>query len=406
VSGTALVAGAALCALLLTPTAALAVPAPTLAARTAGLIDANTGQQLYGVDGDEPVPIASTTKIMTALITLEHVRHLDTVFTQNDWVAAPADSQIGLAPGERMTVHDLLLALLLPSADDAAEDLAFNVGGGSVARFVAMMNAEAVRLGLTHTHYSTPIGFDDPGNYSTAFDLDKLAAYALANSRLLARIVALPRATLMTGPEHHVVNRNDLLGRVPWITGVKTGHTAGAGYALVLSGTRDGMTLIGAVLGTSSIAARDRAALALLDYGFAEFRLATPVVAGQVLARPRVRNVPGAHAALVAAAGFEQVVPRADRLRVKVSLSRRLTGPMRRGTLAGHALVLVGSHVVARLPLRLGRALPAPPPGSTGLIGGVGLLALLAVAVLVGGYLGLRRALRLRLTRRDRLEAG
>jgi hypothetical protein len=91
---------------------------------------------------------------------------------------------------------------------------------------------------------------------------------------------------------------------------------------------------------------------------------------------------------------------------VKVSLNRRLVGPMRRGTLAGHALVLVGSRVVARLPLRLGRALPPPPPASTGLIVDVGLLALLSVAVLVGCYLGLRRALRLRLTRRDRLEAG
>ncbi len=156
-----------------------------------------------------------------------------------------------------MSVHDLLIALLLPSADDAAEDLAYNVGGSSVPRFLAMMNAKARALGLTHTHYTTPIGLDTPGNYSSAFDLDKLAAYLLAHSPFFRRIVDMPSATLHTGPVGYVVNRNDLVGRVPWINGVKTGHTSGAGYVLVASGTRDGMTLIGSVLGTSSESARD-----------------------------------------------------------------------------------------------------------------------------------------------------
>ena len=107
------------------------------------------------------------------------------MFTQNHYYAAPVDSQIGLVPGERMSVHDLLLALMLPSADDAAEDLAFNVGHGSIARFIGMMNARARELGLTHTHYSTPIGLDTPGNYSSASDLVKLASYALHAQPLL-----------------------------------------------------------------------------------------------------------------------------------------------------------------------------------------------------------------------------
>jgi D-alanyl-D-alanine carboxypeptidase (penicillin-binding protein 5/6) len=160
----------ALAAVVLTTAAApaLAMPPPHLTARTAGLIEASTGQRLFGSGGDVQLPIASTTKIMTALITLEHVHRLGRVFTQNDWRAAPVDSQIGLRPGDRMSVHDLLLALMLVSADDAAEDLAFNVGGGSVARFVAMMNHEAAQLRLRHTHFATPIGFDVPGNYSSA----------------------------------------------------------------------------------------------------------------------------------------------------------------------------------------------------------------------------------------------
>src|ERR1700733_2654470 len=147
------------------------------------------GQQLWSYDGNRELAIASTTKMMTALVVLQHVKNLNTVFTQTDWDPAAADSQIGLIPGERMSVHDLLVALLLPSADDAAEDLAYNVGGGSVARFVAMMNADARELGLRHTHYSTPIGLDTPGNYSSASDLVKLATYELEHNRFFARIV-------------------------------------------------------------------------------------------------------------------------------------------------------------------------------------------------------------------------
>jgi D-alanyl-D-alanine carboxypeptidase (penicillin-binding protein 5/6) len=392
---------ASLCA----PTLGLGAAQPHLTARAAGLIEASTGQRLYGLRGDVELPIASTTKIMTALVTLEHVRHLATVFTQTDWRAVAEDSQIGLVPGERMTVHDLLLALLLPSADDAAEDLAFNIGHRSVPRFIAMMNREAARLALKHTHYATPIGFDMSGNYSSAFDLDKLAAYTLAKSPLFERIVAQPNATLLTGPEHHVVNRNDLIGHVPWINGVKTGHTGAAGFTLVASGTRDGMTLIGTVLGTPSAAARDQNALALLDYGFAEFHLVTPVLAGHVLARRPVSNVPGVRAPLVAGGSFVHVTRRSDRVRLRIEVTRRLAGPMARGTVVGRVLVTVGRRVRARVRLLLGRALPSPPPPPTvaGLIsGGAPFLALAAVLLAVGTLL--RRLVRLRLTARDRME--
>jgi D-alanyl-D-alanine carboxypeptidase (penicillin-binding protein 5/6) len=394
---------AVLLAIGLAAPAARAAAPPVLSARNAALIDASTGQHLYSLNGYEEVPIASTTKIMTALVTLEHVRHLGTVFTQNDWRAASGDSQIGLAPGDRMTAHDLLLAMLLPSADDAAEDLAFNVGGGSIPRFVAMMNAASQRLGLTHTHYSTPIGLDTPGNYSSAFDLDKLAAYVLAHSRLFRRIVSLPRATLRSGPMHDVVNRNDLLGRVPWINGVKTGHTYGAGYALVASGTRDGMTLIGTVLGTGSAAARDQSAVRLLDYGFAEFRMVRPIAAGQVVATRAVSNLSGTRAVLIATTGFERVIRRSARVTLRVALKKPLAGPLAQGALVGHMAVRIDSRPVARLPLVLARALPAPPP-SSGLLGGYRPLLLLAPLMLAALAL-LRRNGRLRLTRRNRLEA-
>ena len=271
--------------------AVAAAPPPALDASAACLFDAGSDAVLYQANGEAELPIASTTKLMTALVTLQHVHDLSEVFTQNDYYPSPVDSQIGLVPGERMSVHDLILALLLPSADDAAEDLAYNVGGGSVARFIGMMNADAQALDLTHTHYSTPIGLDTPGNYSSACDLDRLAAYDLSVSAYFRRVVALPAATLWSGRYvRHVINRNDLVGRIPWIQGVKTGHTSAAGYVLVALGVRDGMSLLASVLGTPSEAARDASALALLDYGFSQFHPVPVLGAGQVPARPGARG--------------------------------------------------------------------------------------------------------------------
>ncbi len=165
--------------------AAAAAPPPRLTVRAAALFAPATGQTLYADRAQEELAVASTTKLMTALITLEHVHALGTVFTQNNYLPAAVDSQIGLVPGERMSVHDLLIALMLPSADDAAEDLAYNVGHGSVPRFVAMMNERARQLGLRHTHYATPSGLDTVGNHSSASDLNRLAAYDLSALTLL-----------------------------------------------------------------------------------------------------------------------------------------------------------------------------------------------------------------------------
>jgi serine-type D-Ala-D-Ala carboxypeptidase (penicillin-binding protein 5/6) len=392
---TALCATVAVC---LVPARSLAVTPPDLSARAAILIDPSTGQELFGHDANQELPIASTTKLMTALLTLEHVR-LDTVFTQNDYEAAAADSQIGLVPGEQMSVHDLLLALLVPSADDAAEDLAYNIGHGSVARFIGMMNARARALGLTHTHYSTPAGLDTPDNYSSAADLVKLARFLLAHHPFFARAVALPRAVLHTGDHvRDVVSTNDLLGKVPWIDGVKTGHTLDAGYVLIGSAHRGGMTLISAVLGTSSESSRDANTLALLGYGFANFHLVTPVHAGSVRARPTVRYRSGVRADVVAAGTFRRVLPRSARVTTRVEVPRQLTGPLDRHAVVGSLMVLANGHTMARIPLLLASALPAVSPLTiaTGFITKP-LTLLLLVAVLGAGVaLILRRRLRTR----------
>jgi D-alanyl-D-alanine carboxypeptidase (penicillin-binding protein 5/6) len=370
---------------------------PRLSVTAAALIEQSTGRQLYGLGADRELPIASTTKLMTALLTLERVRRLGTVFTQNDYYAAPADSQIGLVPGERMSVHDLLLALLLPSADDAAEDLAYNVGQRSVGYFVGMMNARARELGLTHTHYSNPIGFDTPpGNYSSASDLVKLASYVLSKSAYFRRVVALPRAVLFSGSHVRVLtNENDLVGRVWWITGVKSGHTQDAGYVLVASGTRDGMTLISAVLGTASKPARDANTLALLDYGFANFTLRKPIVAGAVVARAPVSGAAGKYAELVAARSFASVFPRSVRVHTRAKVPRTLTGPLRRHAVVGTLLVFAGAQTVARIPLLLAHAVPAPPAIASAVAPPATLFWLVALfGLVIGASVFWRRRLR------------
>jgi serine-type D-Ala-D-Ala carboxypeptidase (penicillin-binding protein 5/6) len=341
------------------PGAAAAVSSPSLSVRAAALVAQDTGQQLYGQSASDQLAIASTTKLMTALVTLQHAS-MNQVFAYPGYSLATADSQIGLARGERMTVHDLFVAMMLPSADDAAYDLAYNVGHGSVARFIAMMNADARRLGLTHTHYSTPIGLDTPGNYSSASDLVKLAGYLLQRYPLFAQVVGEPSAVLRSGGHiRSVVNRNDLVAHYPWIHGVKTGHTADAGYVLVAAARQNGMTLISAVLGTSSEAARDRNSLALLGWGFQNFRLATPVTEGHVLARPSVPDQPGLHAVVAAATTLRSVIPRTAVVKVKVKLRRSLAGPLARGTIVGRALVLAGGSRIGQIPVRLAKAIPA-----------------------------------------------
>ena len=364
-------------------------PIPGAGARTATLIEAGSGEQLYGRSASSRQAIASATKLMTALVTLEHVHRLGEMFTQNDYRSAAEDSQIGLVPGERMSVHDLMIALMLPSADDAAEDLAFNVGHGSVARFVGMMNARARELGLVHTHYSTPIGLDTPGNYSSASDLAKLADYLIHTSPFFKRIVALKSAVLHTGDRvRTVVNRNDLVAKVPWINGVKTGHTLQAGYVLVGSGTRNGMTLISAVIGTPDEAARDTSTLALLNYGFANYGLRTPVRKGQVLARPTVKGRDKLRTSVVAGAGFEHVFARTARVHLRVNAPKQLTGPIGRHARVGTVVVLSGGKVVKRVPLVVAKAVPAPSSG----LGGLGFVTrpftLVAVVVLLAVAIG------------------
>ncbi|MDX6637288.1 MAG: hypothetical protein QOJ01_799 [Solirubrobacterales bacterium] len=270
----------------------------------------------------------------------------------------PGESLMGLRPGERDTVHDLLYGMLLPSGNDAAVTLADGVAG-SVPAFVAKMNRAAVRLGLRDTHYATPVGLDSPGNYSSARDLVALTR-VLRRNALFRKIVDTRRKTVRSGAEvRHLVNSNDLLREASFVTGVKTGTTVDARHVLVSSGTRHGVTLVAALLGAPTEAERDSGSLALLRYGFSRYHRLVPLLAGRPAARVPVRFANGP--LLLRPATSVRLYARDDqRVRVRVQDPGRVTGPIPAGRRLGAARVFVDGRFDGAADLRAARAVPAP----------------------------------------------
>jgi len=329
---------------------------PVLSADSAIVVDGRDGHVLYRRAASVRRPIASTTKLMTALLSVEHLS-LKQRLRATPYHAAAAESLIGLQAGERMSVADLLRALMLESANDAAATLARGVGGSSQA-FVQLMNRRATQLGLSHTHYENPVGLDEAGNYSSAADLATLARIVLRN-RFLADTADMPRARLLTGAHQRIVsNRNDLVARVPWIDGVKTGHTSEAGYVLVGAGTRKRVQLVSVVLGTPSIGARDAGTLALLDYGFRQYRRFAPLRRAHSVAEAKVaffgdRRVPIEPAGTIAVS-----VRRGERVRTRIRAPGELHGPLSAGARVGSASVYVEGRRVGTMALVAGEAVP------------------------------------------------
>ncbi len=327
------------------PAAALRVDAPA-----AIVMESTTGDVAFSRAADDRRSIASATKLMTALLTLQR-RDLDDVLRAVDYAAGPAESQIGLIGGERMTVRDLLRALLIPSANDAAAALAAGVGG-SQARFVRLMNQAGARLGLSRTRFSNPVGLDDSRNFSTARDLASLAV-RLRRNAFFRETVNLGSVTLRSGARPRTVfNRNTLVRRFDWVNGVKTGRTNRAGHVLVASASRMGVTVVSVVLGERTERARNDDTLALLRYGLARYRRVTGLLEGRVLARPTLRYRDGETVEVVAARAASHVVRRGEALRLAVNgVPDELDGPLPKGSRVGTALIYHRGEVVDRVPL-------------------------------------------------------
>ena len=253
--------------------------APKLDASSWALIDADSGLYLAGKDPDEQVPIASTTKIMVALVALDEGANLDEKVTVSEDAASYAGSvysNVGLYPYDQVSVKDLLTAALVPSGTDAIYALAEHLGDGSVDEFVGKMNDKAKELGLKNTHYENPAGIDDPENYSSARDLAKIARVAMKYPEF-REIVAQPEATISTQDrEIQIVNTNLLV--VPNsgydygpATGIKTGTSLGAGACLVASATSGDESYIAVLLDAAGDLQRFDAARTALEYGFGKF---------------------------------------------------------------------------------------------------------------------------------------
>lgn len=351
-------------------TAGTAVPEPPpLQAEAASLVDVDSGRMLYAKDPGRRLPPASTVKILTALVVLEHVR-LEETITVSPAAAAAEGSSMYLRPGMILTVEDLLYGLLLESGNDAALALAEGVAG-SAEGFAELMNERARAAGATDSHFVNPSGLPAAGQYTTARDLALMARAALRNPTF-ARMVATQRRTVtLTGGEiRHLLNHNWLLGG-DGIDGVKTGYTNEAGHTYVASASRDGWRLAAVVLRDTK-EGKWRDARALLDFGFAAYR-PVRLSAGEV---PQV-SVPladGRSGAVPLVSGKREpvVVPLrtdgSESAYIRVEAPRRLHPPIKAGQPVGKLNVLVNSRPLYAIPLRAGRGVaverPSRPPAS------------------------------------------
>lgn len=369
-----------------------------LQAREALLIETDTATTLFARGANARVPIASTTKLMTAYVTLE-TQSLAHVFVEQPYAASPDESLAGLTPGTRYNVADLLRAMLIASGGDAANTLALDIGHGSMARFLALMNADAKQLGLTHTHYTTPVGLDTPGNYSSAANLATLAQVLLRN-KFFAKVVTEPEAILHDGLV--VKNTDDLIGVYPFMVGVKTGHTQDAGYCLVGAASWHGVHLMSVVLGDPSIAARDADTLTLLRYGLRLYHRVTIAVRGRTYFTLGVSGGSTQKVALVAARSAGIVISRAVAVHVALAgVPAQLQAPLAAGSQVGAIDVTENGKLALSVPLLTQAAVAAAP--ESGASYGVVILALF---VLGGCSLGgMRARARRRARRRRRLVA-
>lgn len=315
--------------------------APDNSARSAVLVDAATGRVLYEKNADARSLIASTTKIMTALLICEQCDLQDAVTVPQEAVGVEGSS-LALTAGEQITVEDLLYGMMLRSGNDAAAALAI-WAAGSIPAFAERMNRRAAELGLCGTHFENPHGLDGEAHYSTARDLARLACAALKNADF-RRIVGTKTVTV---GGYALTNHNKLLWRYPGATGVKTGYTKKAGRVLVSSAQRDGWEVVCVTIGDPDDW-RDHAAL--LDFAFETYTPCTLLREGERVARVPVFGGAQEFAWLCAAQPVTLPLAAGERAEVRVFAPHHAFAPVLPG-FAGHADVLVNGAPLCTVPL-------------------------------------------------------
>ena len=314
------------------------------------LIDEDSGTVLYEKNADEQRPIASITKVMTLLLTFQALEEgkisLEDYVPVSEHAYSMGGSQIWLEPGEQMTLNDMLKAICVSSANDAAVAVAEYVGGSEPV-FVQMMNEKAAELGMTSTHFENACGLDQEGHLSSARDVAIMSREMLLNHTEVRDYCSIWTDTLRDGATQ-LVNTNKLLKSYNGITGLKTGTTSKAGVCIAASAERNGLRLIAVVLGSASGTERFQAATALLDYGFANYENVTaqlPEDAPQTL--PVTRGTAEA-VTLQYDAPRQCLMPKGqgEALQITLELPETLTAPVEAGSRVGTVYLRNGEELL------------------------------------------------------------
>ena len=333
---------------------ALAGNPPALPAKAWLLMDFDSGEVLASANADEPLPPASLTKMMTSFLVEQALRagklkQTDLVsVSQNAWCrGTSAESCMYLPLNSQATVIDILRGIIIQSGNDASKAIAEHMATTEDG-FAKLMNAEAQRLGMAHTHFVNPTGLPDPAHKSSARDLAILARAIIRDSADYYPIYA----------EHDFKyngikqgNRNALLYTDPTVDGLKTGHTDEAGYCLVTSSKRNGMRLITVILNTHSAQARADETRALLDWGFGSFEKATPIQADAVVATAKVSFGKADTVAAGLGAPWLLTVPRGLQVQTAVELKPGLEAPVAKGSVIGKVVASANGKPVGEAPL-------------------------------------------------------
>ena len=315
---------------------------PALSASAAILVDAASGRVLYEKNAHDARPIASITKLMTALVAVELRPDLSSVVTvKQEWTGAEGSSMY-LKPGEELTLEELLYGLLLASGNDAALAVA-GYCAGDVASFVEKMNKKAADLGMNQTCFANPNGLDDPNHYSTAADMAILARAVLERQEL--RAIVGTRTAVVAG--RTLTNHNKLLWQYQGCTGLKTGYTDEAGRTLVSSALREGQELIAVTLNAPNDWA-DHAAL--FDYGFAAYPCTLAAAAGEGICLP-VSGSLCRFTRVCTAADFCYPLAEGECIQRRVELPSQVSAPVLAGFPAGSLVLTLDGEEVGRLPL-------------------------------------------------------
>lgn len=323
------------------------VKAVSTSAAAAILVDADSGRVLYEQNADAKMLIASTTKIMTALVAIREGELSDVVTVKREATLTEGSSMY-LKEGEQLTLETLLYGLMLCSGNDAAVAIAEHVGG-SQAGFVRLMNETARELGMAHTSFANPNGLDAETHYSTARDMAVLACAAMENETF-ARIVSTRTVTI---GGRTMTNHNKLLSWSEGCIGLKTGYTKAAGRTLVSCMEKNGQRLVAVTLQDGNDWADHQA---LYEYGFAAYPARRLAVLGQPLRRVSVKGGVQKTMALVAAESFSWPVAEGEGLETRLELSSALAAPLAAGTKVGQAVFTLDDTEIGRVDLLCGES--------------------------------------------------